>query len=88
MTKSVQGRRTKPVRRVSRSPRDTGQTRKTRAPLRTPGGERRRTVALIALGAGVTIAALCKRLLRERRRRNLLSRLAAAVTATVFDRRR
>jgi hypothetical protein len=43
---------------------------------------------LIALGAGFTLAALCKRLLRERRRRNLLSRLAAAVTATVFDRRR
>lgn len=90
MTKSVQGRRTKPVRRVSRSPRDTGQARKTRAPLRTPGlgGERRRTVALVALGASVSLAALCKRLLRERRRRNLLSRLAAAVTATVFDRRR
>ena len=90
MTKSVQGRRTKPVRRVSRSPRDTGQrARETRAPRRVPGvgGERRRTVALIALGAGVTIAALCKRLLRERRRRNLLSRLAAAVAATVFDRR-
>jgi hypothetical protein len=90
MTKSVQGRRTKSVRRVSRSPRDPGLTaRETRAPRRAPGlGARRRTVALIALGTGVTIAALCQRLLRERRRRSLLSRLAAAVTATVFDRRR
>ena len=87
MTRSVQGVRTKSVRRVSRSPRDTARTaRETRAP--GLGGERRRTVAWIALGAGVTIAALCKRLLRERRRRTLLSRLAAAVTATVFDRRR
>jgi hypothetical protein len=45
-------------------------------------------MALIALGAGVGIAALCKRLLRERRQRSLLSRLAAAVTAAAFERRR
>jgi len=81
MSKSVHRGRTKPVRRVSRSPRsDTSRPRL--------GRESRRTMALIALGAGVGIAALCKRLLRERRQRSLLSRLAAAVTAAAFERRR